>query len=67
VRALGEAIEQLLDNHSLRSHWRNSCRAWVEERFSYKRNAAAYFELYRSLLSPVVASEQTVPAPGRSG
>ena len=61
VRALGEAIAQLLDNHSLRSHWRNSCRAWVEERFWYKRNAAAYFELYRSLLSPAVASEQTAP------
>ena len=67
VRALGEAIAQLLDNHSLRSHWRNSCRAWVEERFSYKRNAAAYFELYRSLLSAAVASEQTAPAPGRAG
>jgi glycosyltransferase involved in cell wall biosynthesis len=66
VRALGEAISQLLNNHSLRSHWRSSCRAWVEERFSYNRNAAAYFELYRSLLSPAVASEHTGTAPDRT-
>jgi glycosyltransferase involved in cell wall biosynthesis len=67
VRALGEAISQLLNNHSLRSHWRSSCRAWVEKRFSYNRNAAAYFELYRSLLSPAVASEHTRIAPGCAG
>jgi glycosyltransferase involved in cell wall biosynthesis len=66
VRALGEAISQLLDNHSLRDKWRSSCRAWVEERFSYNRNAAAYFELYRSLLSPAAASEHTGTAPDRA-
>jgi glycosyltransferase involved in cell wall biosynthesis len=48
--ALGQAITRLLGDGALRVHWRESCEAWVKERFSFDRNAAAYRELYESLL-----------------
>jgi glycosyltransferase involved in cell wall biosynthesis len=48
--ALGQAILRLLKDEVLRSRWRTSCEAWVKERFSYAKNAAAYRALYESLL-----------------
>lgn len=48
--ALGQAITRLLKDGALRVRWRESCGAWVKERFSFDRNAAAYRALYESLL-----------------
>jgi glycosyltransferase involved in cell wall biosynthesis len=48
--ALGQAITRLLKDEALRVRWQKSCEAWVKERFSYAKNAAAYRELYESLL-----------------
>jgi glycosyltransferase involved in cell wall biosynthesis len=48
--ALGQAITRLLKDEPLRTRWRESCEAWVKERFSFDRNATAYCGLYKSLL-----------------
>jgi glycosyltransferase involved in cell wall biosynthesis len=48
--ALGQAISRLLKDEVLRMRWRESCVAWVKERFSFERNASAYRTLYESLL-----------------
>jgi glycosyltransferase involved in cell wall biosynthesis len=48
--ALGQAIIRLLKDEPLRIRWREFCVAWVKERFSYDKNAAAYRALYESLL-----------------
>lgn len=50
ANALSQAIARLLQNEAMRSRWRESCEAWVKERFSYAKNAAAYRALYQSLL-----------------
>jgi glycosyltransferase involved in cell wall biosynthesis len=49
--ALGQAIMTLLKDEVLKSNWRESCVAWVNERFSFERNATAYRRLYASLLA----------------
>lgn len=51
TQALSEAIQKLLEDEALRHRWQNSCEAWVQERFSYFKNAAAYVALYDSLLN----------------
>ena len=51
TQALSEAIQKLLEDEALRHRWQNSCEAWVQERFSYSKNAAAYAALYDSLLN----------------
>ena len=48
--ALGRAIQRLLQDEGLRSHWQDACVAWVNDRFSFERNASAYRALYSSLL-----------------
>jgi len=48
--SLGQAITRLLKDGALRVRWQESCEAWVRERFSFDRNAAAYRALYESLL-----------------
>jgi glycosyltransferase involved in cell wall biosynthesis len=50
-KGLGQAIISLLQDERLRTDWRASCQTWVEERFSYQRNASAYRALYESLLT----------------
>jgi glycosyltransferase involved in cell wall biosynthesis len=48
--ALGQAISRLLKDNELRARWQESCVAWVQERFSYAKNAAAYKTLYHALI-----------------
>ncbi|HEY1662544.1 MAG TPA: glycosyltransferase [Verrucomicrobiae bacterium] len=49
--ALAQAISRLLQDEPLKMRWRESCKAWVNERFSFSRNATAYRALYESLLT----------------
>jgi len=48
--ALSQAIVQLLEDDEMRSRWQAAAAGWVNDRFSYARNAAAYTALYESLL-----------------
>jgi glycosyltransferase involved in cell wall biosynthesis len=62
ITALSEAISELLSDHALRMRWQLSCEIWVQEHFSYAKNAAAYTELYKSLFrgSSLAAADRTI-------
>jgi len=48
--ALSQAIVHLLDNPTMRAEWCEMAAGWVNERFSYQRNASLYKELYSSII-----------------
>lgn len=49
--ALGKAITHLLNDTALGLNWQGACKSWIQERFSFHRNANAYQALYESLVA----------------
>ena len=49
--SLSRAIVTLLDSDALRNSWIAISDKWTSEKFSYKKNARAYLDLYSSLIN----------------
>jgi glycosyltransferase involved in cell wall biosynthesis len=48
--ALADAIIQLMDDFRMRQLWREMASDWIDDHFSYLRNASAYVSLYEELI-----------------